>query len=232
MNLLALDTSTTMAVLALVRDDGTVIGLTSDPKIRHGRRLVPDIRELLMDAGLSVRDLHALAVGLGPGSFTGLRIGLTAAKVLAYSLQGPLYGLNSLELLARGAPSDALAVVAVADAQRGEVAAVEFHRAHVGGALLRQGPMRVLPRADLFARLDPTTTVVGASAGWTGPIGPAAPTIEALAEQAFEAHRAGGAEDIWFLEPTYARLSAAEEKVEAARQADGHDRKGLPISGA
>src|SRR4051794_8320527 len=97
MNLLALDTSTPVAAVALARGDGDVLVAPSDPDPRHGRALLPMVRDLLARSGLALRDLDVLAVGLGPGSYTGLRIGLTAAKTLAYATGVPLIGLDSLE---------------------------------------------------------------------------------------------------------------------------------------
>lgn len=215
-NVLALDTSTPTAVIVLVGPLGPPRALLSDPNLRHGRRLVPDIRALLKEGGLLVSDLDALAVGLGPGSFTGLRIGVTAAKVLAYATGRPLFGLDSMELLARSADQRVERVAAVVDAQRGEVAVAEFQRDAPPGPLVRLGPTRVVPRSDFLLNLDPKTTVAGASAGWAGPIGPAVPSAEALADLALEAVRRGQAEDLWFLEPTYARPSVAEEKAAGA----------------
>ncbi len=98
----------------------------SDPARRHGRGLIPAIAALLALEGLAVADLDAVAVGLGPGSYTGLRIGLTAAKTLAYAAGKPLVPLDSLEAIARNAPDDARQVVVAVDAQRGDAYLAEF----------------------------------------------------------------------------------------------------------
>ena len=91
------------------------------PGRRHGCDLVPSIRDLLAREGAKIDDLRVLAVGLGPGSYTGLRIGLTAARVLAYVTGADLVGFDSLHGWAREAPADASRVHVVADAQRGDV---------------------------------------------------------------------------------------------------------------
>src|SRR5262245_62607793 len=101
MNVLAIDTSTERAVLALSGVDGRLCVATIDAARRHGRDLVPGIRGLLDSAGVSVGDLEAIAVGLGPGSYTGLRVGVTAAKTLAYVTGVALLGLDSLHAIGR-----------------------------------------------------------------------------------------------------------------------------------
>ena len=109
---LAFDTATGVATSALVRD-GEVLGERSG----RAAEVLADADELLRAAGLSPRDLERLAVGVGPGSFTGVRIGLAAARGLALALELPVAGVSTLEALARGAPG----AVPVIDARRGEV---------------------------------------------------------------------------------------------------------------
>ena len=127
--LLALDTSTNWAAVALARDGQGPRVAPPEPDRRHGRGLIPAISALLAAEGATVRDLGAVAVGLGPGSYTGLRIGLTAAKCLAYAADRPLIGLDTLDAIARNAPPGASRVVVVVDAQRGDGYVAEFDRA-------------------------------------------------------------------------------------------------------
>lgn len=211
MTLLALDTATPRAALALVRDDNRRFLAVSDPAQRHGRSLMVDLRELLRASGVTLSQVKAIAVGLGPGSFTGLRIGVTAAKVLAYTTGCPLFGLDSLELLAWGAPADALRVAVLADAQRGEVFTACFARSATGAGLVRLGPTRIEPRAVFLEGLDPATVVVGAASGWAGTRGPELPDPDRLADLAREALAGPPLPDLWFVEPIYIRRSAAEE---------------------
>jgi tRNA threonylcarbamoyladenosine biosynthesis protein TsaB len=112
MLILAFDTATEVATSALV-DDGEVLGeRASTPKT-----LLEDLDALLRQGGAHKADVDALAVGLGPGSFTGTRIGLAAARGLALALDVPAAGVSTLDALAAGAPG-ALAVI---DAKRREV---------------------------------------------------------------------------------------------------------------
>ncbi|HEV3165907.1 MAG TPA: tRNA (adenosine(37)-N6)-threonylcarbamoyltransferase complex dimerization subunit type 1 TsaB [Isosphaeraceae bacterium] len=222
MNILALDTSTTHAALALARSDGLIFTSQSDPKIRHGRALVASIRDLLVRAGLSTGDLNLLAVGLGPGSYTGLRIGLAAAKTLAYVLKAPLVGIDSLEVIARNAPSDSERVSVIADAQRGELYTADFVREPGNKPLQRATPTRTEPIPAWLARLMPGTFVVGpgierlkeplpptVTAADASLAYPAGHHLLALAQEAF---LRGQRDDPWLLEPLYLRRSAAEEK--------------------
>jgi tRNA threonylcarbamoyladenosine biosynthesis protein TsaB len=112
MLILAFDTATNQATSALVRD-GEVLG----ERASTASRVLADADELLRDAGLEQGDITHLAVGTGPGSFTGIRIGLATARGLAFSLGIPVAGVSTLAALAAGAPG----AVPVLDARRREV---------------------------------------------------------------------------------------------------------------
>ena len=112
MLVLAFDTATDRATSALV-DDGEVLG----ERVSRASTLLTDVDALLRQAGAHPRDLEALAVGIGPGSFTGIRIGLAAARGLALALHVRAAGISTLAALAAGAEG-ALPVI---DAKRREV---------------------------------------------------------------------------------------------------------------
>ncbi len=109
---LAFDTATSVATAALVRD-GEVLG----ERVSRAVRVLEDADELFRESGADRRELTGIAVGTGPGSFTGLRMGLAAARGLAFALDVPVAGVSTLAALAEGAPG-ALPVV---DAGRREV---------------------------------------------------------------------------------------------------------------
>jgi tRNA threonylcarbamoyladenosine biosynthesis protein TsaB len=109
---LAFDTATGVATSALVRD-GDVLA----ERASRAARVLADVDELMHEAGAGPGDISALAVGTGPGSFTGVRLGLAAARALAFSLDLQVAGVSTLDALAAGAP-DALPIV---DAGRREV---------------------------------------------------------------------------------------------------------------
>ena len=112
MLILAFDTATDVATSALVVD-GEVLGERSSRAVT----LLEDVDALLRQGGARPTDLEALAVGLGPGSFTGTRIGLSIARGLALALDVPAAGVSTLDALAAGAPG----AVPVIDARRREV---------------------------------------------------------------------------------------------------------------
>jgi tRNA threonylcarbamoyladenosine biosynthesis protein TsaB len=138
MLIVAFDTATDVATSALVWD-GEVLGeLTSRPV-----SVLEDIDALLRRGGVRDSQLEGIVVGIGPGSFTGLRMGLATARALAFSLDIPLAGVSTLEALAAGAPG----AVPVIDARRREIFA------------LMDGDPAVLPPTEL--RIAPGRSYVG-----------------------------------------------------------------------
>jgi tRNA threonylcarbamoyl adenosine modification protein YeaZ len=113
---LAFDTATDVATTALV-DDGTVLGERASRAVR----ILEDIDALLADAGLERDAVAGIVVGTGPGSYTGLRMGLVTARALAFALEAPVAGVSTLAALAHGAP-EALPLI---DGRRSEVFMLE-----------------------------------------------------------------------------------------------------------
>jgi tRNA threonylcarbamoyladenosine biosynthesis protein TsaB len=120
MIVLALDTCLAACSVALI-GDGRILGSLSEPTARgHQERLAPMTRDLMAEAGLGFADLDRIGVTVGPGSFTGLRVGLAFAKGLAFALGRPCVGVGTLEALAAGCEG-AGRKAAVIDAGRGRV---------------------------------------------------------------------------------------------------------------
>ncbi len=220
MILLACDTSSPCALIALQTADGLRSWAESDPAVRHGRSLLPMIRDLLAARALKVPNLDLLAVGLGPGSFTGVRIGLTAARTLAYAISRPIVGLDSLELLAQSAPESARQIAVLAPSQRGELYLATFVRDPDTPYPRRLEPTRFVTTADWATSLAPGSYVMGPALDplrphWPAHLQAAEPAANRLSPHALldlalrYRHNPPPPET---LEPFYLRKSAAEEK--------------------
>ncbi|MBF37867.1 MULTISPECIES: tRNA (adenosine(37)-N6)-threonylcarbamoyltransferase complex dimerization subunit type 1 TsaB [unclassified Idiomarina] len=121
-SLLAIDTSTENCSVALVHDGKLTTRDIESPR-EHSQKLLPFVEEVLDRAGVSLAELDGLVVGAGPGSFTGVRIGVSMAQGLAFSADLPVYPVCSLQALAQQAirKNDVAGVVACIDARMGEV---------------------------------------------------------------------------------------------------------------
>jgi tRNA threonylcarbamoyl adenosine modification protein YeaZ len=122
--LLAFDTATQLVSVALHDGERVVVELSSDQPMKHGEHLAPLIARSLEEAGIVRQDLTAIAVGVGPGPFTGLRVGVVTARTLGFVLDVPVYGVCSLdaialEVVATGATPGSFLVAT--DARRKEV---------------------------------------------------------------------------------------------------------------
>ena len=119
MTILAMDTATMTSSVAVATEDRVLAELTAETRFTHSETLVPNIDEVLRLADVKREEISAVAASLGPGSFTGLRIGLAAAKAIAYALSIPLVGVPTLEVLAAAFPSPGAVVAPLIDAQKG-----------------------------------------------------------------------------------------------------------------
>ena len=135
MNLLAIETATEACSVALIHGDAVIARCELAPR-RHAERVLPMADELLAEAGLGRHALDAIAVGRGPGAFTGVRLAVSLAQGMALALDLPVVTVSSLAALALEAPDDgddAAAILAVIDARMGEVYAACYRRDGDGG---------------------------------------------------------------------------------------------------
>jgi tRNA threonylcarbamoyladenosine biosynthesis protein TsaB len=186
---------------------------------------------ILDRGGIEPDELEIIGVGLGPGSYTGLRVGVTAAKTLSYATGAVIVGLDSLEAIAWNAPHSLMRVSVVADAQQGDVYSADFAREVIGGPLACTCMSQVQALGAWLARLGPDTVVLGpgldsARIAAQVPAELLLPCAELnypdgnrLLELANREHAAGRCENAWLLEPRYLRKSAAEEKWETRNPA-------------
>lgn len=159
MRVLAVETSTLAGGAALLDGDQLVAEYTLNVASTHSERLLATVDRLLQDAGWTIGEVEGLAVSVGPGSFTGLRIGVSTVKGLAFSLRIPVAAVPTLEALAWALPFSRNPVCPVLDARKGEVYAALFH--WEGASLVRDWEDQALDPAELCRRLSGPVTFVG-----------------------------------------------------------------------
>lgn len=230
MALLALTTSTHRGGVAVLADDGRLVEVVYGDLRAHAERLFEGIDAALADADVRRADLTAVACDVGPGSFTGVRVGVAAAKGIALALRVPLVPITSLEAMAWAAFDGGLAgperdVIAVIDAKKGELFAAAY-RSEGGEVVARQAPThlppdqvvalaRSLTAADCRGPMvvgEAATVAAGllafTSASAAGAV--ALPAAGALARLAARRLRAGTAPDAADVEPLYVRAPDAK----------------------
>jgi tRNA threonylcarbamoyladenosine biosynthesis protein TsaB len=218
---LAIETSGAVGSAAAFADRRLAAEASLEEGMAHGRRLVPLLDEVVVQAGWHKRELDLVVVGLGPGSFTGLRVGLACAKTLAYALGIPLVGVCSLDAMARNAPERTDRVLTALDAKRGEVYAAAYAR-RADGLERTRGPALVTPDAAATWCATPFLVLGDALRKHAKPLttGGGAPgdadlwrvRAETVGRLGIAAHAAGERTDPWTAEPIYLRLPDAEEK--------------------
>ncbi|MBN1527041.1 MAG: tRNA (adenosine(37)-N6)-threonylcarbamoyltransferase complex dimerization subunit type 1 TsaB [Candidatus Omnitrophica bacterium] len=150
MNLLAIDTSTDHLGLAVLRGDKVAARFHRKVGRYHSRLLVPMIDKVLKKARLKIKDVDALCVSIGPGSFTGLRIGVAVAKGLAYALKKKIVTVPTLDAIAYNAKAGSGVVCPVLDARKNKVYAA-LYRCD-GKKLKRISKHMLIPAKDLLKR--------------------------------------------------------------------------------
>jgi tRNA threonylcarbamoyladenosine biosynthesis protein TsaB len=194
-----------------------------DEARRHARDLAPAVADLLADQGWRPRDLDAVAVGLGPGSYTGLRVGVMSAKALAYAIGRPLIGVETFAAVAHQTPAAAARLDVLADAQQDKVYVQSFTRE--SGFWQAAGRLTVQPFAAWLAGRAADAWVTGPGLHkWAGRLPAAAPVVDAtmwdpqpasVLRLALARLAAGELSDVWTLEPLYLRPSSAEQQWRA-----------------
>lgn len=121
MKVLAIDTSTSCLSIAIVEDGGTICECNRLAPMQHSSLLLPMMADCLKRGGLSIEAIDGFAVSLGPGSFTGLRIGVATMKGLAFALSKPIVGISTLDVLAENIGLTTHRILPILDAKRGEV---------------------------------------------------------------------------------------------------------------
>lgn len=228
MKILAIDTSTPIGSVAVLDGSRLLAEVTADVRARHGETVLAHVEHAMRLARLGAADLELVACGLGPGSFTGLRVGLATAKGLAIARRTPLVGVPSIRVLARGRATPVRTVVAVVDAHKGEVYAAAYRSEPDGTLVEILAPFHAEPepagrtvRETLGAGAECWLCGDGVSAygdrfvtALEAPFVRGAPIHDVpraalLGIEALEAFRTRGADDLDAVEPLYVRPSDA-----------------------
>jgi len=220
--LLAIENSGLTGSIALLTPDGCLAENTLVSKKSHSKRLLASIDALFSETGTDMEVVDAIAVSLGPGSFTGLRIGLATAKGLCMAAGKPLIGIPTLEALAIQLGIQPRQVCAVLDARKGEVFAACYKNSGKG-LTVTMAPTNV-PPDRLTAMIAEPTLLVGDglqlldlpraddpdSLFWVAPPSLFFPRASAVGHLALERYAAGRFTDVFSAAPLYLRASDAE----------------------
>ena len=224
MLILAFDTSGFAGSVALLDGPQVLAQRQLDTARRSAQTLAPAIAELLAGQGLKPREVGLVATTVGPGSFTGLRVGVTTAKAWAYAAECSVIGLSTLAAIAYQVPAEmrltAMEIHAVLDAQRKELYLGRFA---AGGERLADD--RIVAADGWLAGLAAGTIVTGSGltrladrlpAGVTAtPLELWEPQAVTIGQLAWDEYQRGRSDDFWKLAPVYLRPSYAEEKKPA-----------------
>lgn len=204
--LLAFDTATPQVTVALHDDDDVVAEVASDRTMKHGEQLAPLISDILAAAGIVRQDLTAIAVGAGPGPFTGLRVGLVTARTLGFALEIPVYAACTLDVLAVEAVASGIGgpFFVATDARRKEV----YLASYDPDGVRLEGPVVARP-----AEVATSSPVVGEGAliypdAFPTPLGPVRPSAGWLARAVAEERV-----ELMDPEPLYLRRPDAVEQA-------------------
>ena len=159
MYILGIETATTTGGLALMDDKGLISEYALNVRATHTTRLMPALDQILKDSSIGKDQLNGIAISIGPGSFTGLRIGLATAKGLAMGLEIPLVGVSTLDALARNVPYAKYQICPILDAKKKEIYAAIFR--YEDDELVRKTPDRVMPPDDLVKQIHEKTIFLG-----------------------------------------------------------------------
>jgi tRNA threonylcarbamoyladenosine biosynthesis protein TsaB len=233
--ILAFDTSGFSGSVAVLDGPQLVAERTLDAARRSAQTLAPAIAELLVSQKIDPSRIGLVATTIGPGSFTGLRVGVTTAKTFAYAVGAQVLGISTLEAIAQRAPAELLGsqprdIHAILDAQRQELFVGRF-RSTGRGDLSRVEPDRILASDAWLASLSPGTMVTGSGVNRLEDRLPAGvDAVPALLRDASAAvvgrlawrdFNSGRRDDLWRLTPVYLRPSYAEEKIAGTKPGPG-----------
>lgn len=231
--ILALETSGTAGSVAAFLGEELLREVPLAAGQRSAQSLAPAIRALWAEVGWKPGDVQLIALPIGPGSFTGLRVGVMTAKTLAFALGAEVLGLNTLAVVAENAPAEIGELEVVLDAQRKQLYAQRFSR-DAGGHFAPASELSIEEIEDWARSRAANLTVVGPGLEKAAHRLPAdsrildealwVPRAAQVGHLAMRLYEAGQRDDVLGLAPRYYRRSAAEEKRDSALSGGTSDR--------
>lgn len=220
MKVLGIDTSTASLSIALTVDGVLKYELIQNHALTHSERLLPYLEQMMKSVEFSLDDIDRIACTVGPGSFTGIRIGVSVANAFSMSLGKPVIGISTLEAMAFSHRFSKNTIVSTTDAQR-EHFYVAFYQANEGNELISLGKEEVLSKTDILQRCKKYENVIitgDAVSMWkdlpqeiqkapSDMCYPRAVSVCLLAERQ-------GIQETKYIEPVYLRKSQAELQFE------------------
>ena len=237
LSILSIDTSSQVSSVAVLSAERIAAEISMQGALTHSETLMPHIETALHMARVKKEELEGLAVSIGPGSFTGLRIGLAAAKMMAYALHIPLIAVPTLEALAHHYVCESVRLVPMMDAQKGNVYVQEFAwETGVDGLTLREmHALSILPLTEVIAALTGTAqpalllgdamqkknTIELPAHVRLAPIHARMPRAACVGLAGLERLARGDVDDPVAIQPLYLRRSEAEVLWEKRHGAEG-----------
>jgi len=237
MKILAVDTSGKSTSLAILENESILDEIMFNLEIHHSEIVMPALNFLCQTAGINIKEIDLYACTTGPGSFTGLRIGLSTIKGLALATGKPVVGISTLHALTLNAAQSSLPVCPMLDAKKNQVYAAIYRKSSTG-VFQNQVPDRLTDLDSLFELIDEKTLFIGDGAiRYRDRIESAFPGSSLFAEPfsnqvrggvvgflGYQRFQAGEMDDVLSITPRYLRLSEAEEKRRLMKETSGPDR--------
>lgn len=231
MNILAMDTSSLTATVAVLTDEKLLGEYTVSNKLTHSQTILPMTDELLGKIGMKLEDIDVFSVCVGPGSFTGLRIGMATVKTFAQALSKPIVGVSSLDAVAYNFYScDGYLVCPVVDARRDEVYNAIYENGvktvfdrpiHIDDLLIELSDEKVIFCGDGVC-VHKEKIISANKDGWKiAPQNLLLPKASSVAYCAYQRALDGMYDDCYTLNPVYLRKPQAERELEEKNSKNG-----------
>jgi tRNA threonylcarbamoyladenosine biosynthesis protein TsaB len=160
MRVLGIDTSTRCGSIGLIEGEQILCEYSLNGKVSHSERILKTIDRVLEDSGFSIGEIEGFAVSIGPGSFTGLRIGVSAVKGLAFATGRRVAGVSTLDALAQNVRYSPYLICPLLDARKGEVYTALYRNTGENG-LIKLAPEMVIKPVDLLEKIEERALFLG-----------------------------------------------------------------------